>query len=275
MCVEPVVIERADGMGEYAWLETRAGHPGVGTIRIDRPPFNPLSRQVQIEIAAAAREASTRDDIKAVVIYGGPRTLAAGADIKEMHGMSSTDLRDDSRRLQDDLGSIAGVEKPTIVAITGHAVGGGLELSLGADRRVAASDAKLGLPETRVGIMPGGGGTQRLTRLVGVTNAKELILTGRIIGADEALRIGLVDEVVPADNVYERALSWAGQFERAASIAVAKSKRAIDRGLDVGLAEGLEIERRLFVDVFDTADRAHGFQSFIDDGPGRTEYEGR
>lgn len=262
-------------MNQYVALQVRDDRPGVGTIRIDRPPYNPLSRQVQMEIAEAAREANRRDDIKAVVVYGGPRTLAAGADIKEMHSMSSASLRQDSRRLQDDLGSLARIDKPTVVAITGHTVGGGLELSLGADRRIAASNAKLGLPETSIGIMPGGGGTQRLTRLIGVSNAKDLIFTGRIIRADEALRMGLVDEVVSAEDVYDRALAWAGQFARAASVAISMSKRAIDRGLDVGLAEGLDIERQLFVDVFDTVDRAHGFQSFIDDGPGRAQYEGR
>jgi enoyl-CoA hydratase/carnithine racemase len=261
-------------MAQFVNLETTADHVGVGIIRIERPPLNPLSRQVQREIAAAAEETNRRADINAVVVYGGPQTLAAGADIKEMHSMSSADLRADARRLQSDLGAIADIVKPTIMAITGLAVGGGLELALGADRRIAAEDAKLGLPETRLGIMPGGGGTQRLARLIGPSKAKDLIFTGRVIGASEAFDLGLVDEVVAPNEVFDAALAWAGQFSGGASLAISASKRAIDLGMQVDLATGLRIEESLFVEIFDTNDRKSGFQSFIDDGPGKAKYRG-
>jgi enoyl-CoA hydratase len=261
-------------MARFVNLETTDDHPGVGTIRIDRPPLNPLSRQVQMEIAAAAEETNRRADINGVVVYGGPKTLAAGADVKEMHSMSTAELRADARRLQNDLGAIAEIVKPTVMAITGLAVGGGLELSLGADRRIAAEDARLGLPETSLGIMPGGGGTQRLARLIGPSKAKDLIFTGRVIGAREAFDIGLVDEVVAPGEVYDAALAWAGQFSSGASLAISYSKRAIDLGMQVDLATGLRIEERLFVEIFDTKDRATGFQSFIDDGPGKATYQG-
>ncbi|CDZ87098.1 enoyl-CoA hydratase-related protein [Rhodococcus ruber] len=261
-------------MAQFVSLEATADHVGVGIIRIDRPPLNLLSRQVQMEIAAAAEEANRRADINAVVVYGGPKTLAAGADIKELHSMSSADLRADARRLQRDLGALADIVKPTVMAITGLAVGGGLELALGADWRIAAEDARLGLPETSLGIIPGGGGTQRLARLIGPSKAKELIFTGRVIGASEALGLGLVDEVVTPDEVYDAALAWAGQFSRGASLAILNSKRAIDLGMQVDLAAGLRIEEGLFVEVFDTKDRESGFQSFIDDGPGKAKYRG-
>ncbi|OZE34297.1 MULTISPECIES: enoyl-CoA hydratase/isomerase family protein [unclassified Rhodococcus (in: high G+C Gram-positive bacteria)] len=261
-------------MTQFVKLQTPEDHTGVGIICIDRPPHNLLSRQVQMEIAAAAEETNRRSDISAVVVYGGPKTLAAGADIKELHSMTSAELRADARRLQRHLGAIADIGKPTVMAITGLAVGAGLELCLGADRRIAAANAKLGLPETKFGIMPGGGGTQRLARLIGPSKAKELIFTGRVIEATEALDFGLVDEVVAPDDVLGTALAWARQFSGAASMAISHSKRAIDLGMEVDLAVGLQIEERLFVDIFDTKDRKNGFQSFIDDGPGRAHYNG-
>ncbi len=217
-------------MPEFVTLETSDAHPGVGTILISRPPMNALSRQVQAELRAAAEEASVRDDIKAVVVYGGPKVLAAGADIKEMNDLSYAEMSKVTGRLQRDLGVISEIPKPTVAAITGYALGGGLEVALGADRRIAGDNAKLGVPEVLLGVIPGGGGTQRLARLIGPSKAKDLIFTGRFVDAEEALQIGLVDEVVAPDEVYNAALAWAGQFANAATVAIPPPRRPSTRG---------------------------------------------
>ena len=196
-------------MGEFVRLEVA---DGVGTIRLDRPKMNVLDAAMQEEIRAAAQEATTRDDVRAVVLYGGERVFAAGADIKEMAAMSYTDMVRHSGVLQSAFTAVARIPKPVVAAVTGYALGGGCELALCADVRVAADDAVLGQPEIQLGIIPGAGGTQRLTRLVGPSKAKDLIFTGRFVQADEALAIGLVDRLLPADRVYAEALAWAGQF---------------------------------------------------------------
>ena len=177
-------------MPEFVTLQTSDEFPGVGTILLNRPPMNALSRQVQSELADAAREATRRDDIKSVVVYGGPKVLAAGADIKEMNDMTYAEMRKVAGQLQDGLSSIAAIPKPTVAAITGYALGGGLEVALGADRRIAGDNAKLGVPEILLGVIPGGGGTQRLSRLIGPAKAKDMVFTGRFVGAAEALRSG-------------------------------------------------------------------------------------
>ena len=148
-------------MAEFVTLETSDDHPGVGTILLNRPPMNALNRQVQSELAAAAAEATDRDDIKAVVVYGGPKVLAAGADIKEMKDLSFAEMNKLAGKLQRALGAISEIPKPTVAAITGYALGGGLEVALSADRRIVGDNAKLGVPEILLGIIPGGGGTQR------------------------------------------------------------------------------------------------------------------
>ena len=262
-------------MPEFVTLETSDDHPGVGTILLNRPPMNALNRQVQTELEAAAREATDRSDIKAVVVYGGPKVLAAGADIKEMTDMTFADMSKVAGRLQRALGSISEIPKPTVAAITGYALGGGLEVVLGADRRIAGDNAKLGVPEALLGVIPGGGGTQRLARLVGPAKAKDMIFTGRFVGAEEALRIGLVDEVVAPDEVYNAALAWAGQFRHAASLALAAAKKSVDQGLGVDLETGLKIEEQQFASLFATDDRKIGMDSFIANGPGKAQFTGK
>jgi enoyl-CoA hydratase/carnithine racemase len=259
-------------MGEFVRLEVA---DGVGTIRLDRPKMNALNVTVQEEIRAAAVEATERDDVKAVVVYGGERVFAAGADIKEMADMSYTDMVKRSGALQSSFSAVARIPKPVVAAITGYALGGGCELALCADVRFAADDAVLGQPEILLGIIPGAGGTQRLTRLIGPSKAKDLVFTGRFVKADEALAIGLVDRVVPADRVYDEALAWARQFAGAASYAVRAAKESIDRGLEVDLETGLEIERQQFAALFATEDRTTGMQSFVQHGPGKAEFKGR
>src|SRR6476661_5249166 len=257
-------------MGEYVRLEVE---DGVGTIRIDRPKMNALDVQVQEEIRAAALEATDRDDVRAVVVYGGERVFAAGADIKVMGDMSYADMVKRSGALQSAFSAVARIPKPVVAAVTGYALGGGCELALCADYRIAADNATFGQPEILLGIIPGAGGTQRLTRLVGPSKAKDLIFTGRFVQADEALAIGLVDRVVPADEVYAEAVAWARQFAGAATYALRAAKECIDRGLEVDLHTGLEIERMQFAALFATEDRAAGMQSFVQNGPGKAEFK--
>jgi enoyl-CoA hydratase len=258
-------------MGEFVNLTVS---DGIGTIRLDRPKMNALNVQVQEEIRAAALDATANDDVRAVVIYGGERVFAAGADIKEMADMSYADMVKRSGPLQSSLSAVAAIPKPTVAAITGYALGGGCELALCADYRIAAEDAKLGQPEILLGIIPGAGGTQRLSRLVGPSKAKDLIYTGRFVDAAESLAIGLVDKVVPAAEVYDAAVAWAGQFARGAALALRAAKEAIDAGLGVDLQTGLEIERQQFAALFATEDRAIGMKSFVENGPGKAEFKG-
>ncbi|MQW75472.1 enoyl-CoA hydratase/isomerase family protein [Nocardioides sp. dk4132] len=259
-------------MAEYVRLEVE---DGVGTIRLDRPKMNALDAQMQEEIRAAATEASRREDVKAVVVYGGERVFAAGADVKEMVDMSYTDMVRRSGDLQACFTAVAQIPKPVVAAVTGYALGGGCELALCADVRFAADNAVLGQPEILLGIIPGAGGTQRLTRLVGPAKAKDIVFTGRFVQADEALAIGLVDRVVPAADVYAAAVAWAKQFVGGATYAIRAAKESIDRGLEVDLGTGLEIERQQFAALFATEDRTIGMRSFIDNGPGKAGFVGR
>jgi enoyl-CoA hydratase len=258
-------------MGEFVNLTVS---DGVGTIRLDRPKMNALNVQVQEEIRTAALEATANDEVRAVVIYGGEKVFAAGADIKEMADMSYADMVKRSGPLQSSLSAVAAIPKPTVAAITGYALGGGCELALCADYRIAAEDAKLGQPEILLGIIPGAGGTQRLSRLIGASKAKDLIYTGRFVDAAESLSLGLVDKVVPAASVYSEAVAWASQFSAGAALALRAAKEAIDSGLGVDLATGLEIERQQFAALFATEDRAIGMKSFVENGPGKAEFKG-
>ncbi|MDA8436742.1 MAG: enoyl-CoA hydratase-related protein [Actinomycetales bacterium] len=259
-------------MSEFVQFEVQ---DGVGTIRLDRPPMNALSAQVQQEIRGAAHEATTRADVRAVVVHGGPKVFAAGADVKEMAAWSYQEMVDRSAALQASFTSVARIPKPTIAAITGYALGGGCELALCCDLRVAGDNARIGQPEILLGIIPGAGGTQRLTRLVGPSRAKELIFTGRFVEAEEALRIGLVDRVVAPDDVYAEAFALARQLAEGPAYALRAAKEAIDRGLEVDLESGLEIERVQFAALFATQDREIGMQSFIEHGPGKATFVGR
>ena len=259
-------------MAEFVTLEVS---DGIGTIRLDRPPMNALNRQVQEEIRAAAREATVNSDVRAVIVYGGEKVFAAGADIKEMAAMSVVEMTDIAAELQSALGSLSTIPKPVVAAVTGYALGGGLEVALGADRRIAGDHAKLGVPEVLLGVIPGGGGTQRLARLIGPSRAKDMVFTGRFVGAEEALRIGLVDEVVAPDEVYNAARAWAGQFTTGASRALAAAKASIDQGLDVDLTNGLRVEAQQFAALFATEDRTVGMESFIANGPGKAAFTGR
>ncbi|MGH3913263.1 MAG: enoyl-CoA hydratase/isomerase family protein [Pseudonocardiaceae bacterium] len=259
-------------MSEFVRLEVDGG---VGTIRLDRPPMNALNRQMQEEVRAAAHQAGGRDDIRAVIVYGGPKVFAAGADVKEMEAMSAVDMAAQAGALSSSFSAVAGIPQPTVAAINGFALGGGYELTLCCDRRIAGHDVKVGQPEILLGIIPGAGGTQRLTRLIGLARAKELIYTGRFVAAEEALRIGMIDEVVTPEEVYGAARRWAEQFVAGPSRALAAAKAAIDGGLDVDLTSGLRLETHAFAALFSTEDRAAGMRSFLDHGPGKATFSGR
>ncbi len=259
-------------MGEFVRLDVA---DGVGTIRLDRPKMNAISFQVQAELREVAAEATERDDVRAVVLYGGERVFAAGNDVKEMADLSYADMVKAGTSVQSAVTAVARIPKPVVAAITGYALGGGCELALAADVRFAAEDAQLGQPEILLGIIPGAGGTQRLSRLVGPSRAKELIYTGRFVKADEALAIGLVDRVVPKEQVYDEAVAWAAQFTTGAALALRAAKETIDRGLEVDLDTGLEIERAAFAGVFATEDSTTGMRSFVEHGPGKATFEGR
>lgn len=235
--------------------------------------MNALNAQVQEELRAAAQEATARRDVRAVILYGGADVFAAGADIKEMAAMSYTDMVERSADLQSAFTAVARIPKPVVAAINGYALGGGCELTLCADIRIAAADAKLGQPEILLGIIPGAGGTQRLSRLIGPARAKDLVFTGRFVDAAEAQRIGLVDQVVAAEEVYGAARAWAGRFTAGPAYALRAAKDAIDRGLEADIDTGLSIERQQFAALFATEDKAIGFKSFIEHGPGKAAFK--
>ena len=258
-------------MGEFVTLEVA---DAVGTIRLDRPPMNALNADVQEGLRAAAIEAAERADVRAVVLYGGPKVFAAGADIKEMAELTYAEMAHRAGPLSSAFDAVARIPKPVVAAVTGYALGGGCELALTADFRVCGDNAKLGQPEILLGIIPGAGGTQRLARLVGPSRAKDIVYTGRFVDAEEALRIGLVDRVVAPDDVYAAAVEMAARFTRGPAVALRAAKAAIDGGLDTDLASGLRLESYLFASLFATEDRAIGMRSFIEDGPGKARFVG-
>jgi enoyl-CoA hydratase/carnithine racemase len=226
--------------------------------------MNALNRQVQEELREAAIAATTADDVRAVIVYGGERVFAAGADIKEMAGMTYADMAARAGALTGAFDTLAKVPKPVVAAINGYALGGGCELALACDWRVAADDAQLGQPEINLGIIPGAGGTQRLSRLVGPARAKDLIMSGRFVGAEEAMRIGLVDRVVPATDVYQTAKDMVKQYVTGPAQALRAAKLAIDGGLEMDLASGLAWESQLFAALFATEDKVEGMGAFVE-----------
>jgi enoyl-CoA hydratase/carnithine racemase len=259
-------------MGDFVRVEAEAG---IATIRLDRPPMNALNGQVTGEIADAAAHVSADPGIGAVILYGGEKVFAAGADVKEMAEADYTQITEIGQRIQSAFTAVAGIPKPVVAAITGYALGGGLEFALCADFRVVGEGARLGQPEILLGIIPGAGGTQRLPRLVGPARAKDIVYSGRFLDAAEALSIGLADRVVPDAGVYEAARKLAARYVGGPALALRAAKQAIDAGLDADLDTGLEIERLHFAALFATEDQRAGMRSFLENGPGKATFAGR
>src|SRR5271170_7264699 len=256
-------------MGEtFVTVERRPDD--VALVRLNRPKANALSAAVLAQLHAAAT--TLHDDPPgAVVLWGGRRIFAAGADIVELGDSGAGSV---GASFADALGALASVPRATIAAVNGYALGGGLELALACDFRICAEDSRFGLPEVLLGVIPGGGGTQRLPRLIGPSRAKEMIFTGRQVRADEAMAIGLVNRVVPAAEVLDTALAFGAELARGALAAHALAKAAVDQGLEVNLQEGLHIERGRFVAAFRTEDAGRGLASFLSEGPGKASFVG-
>lgn len=260
-------------MGEFVNLEV--DDQGVGTIRLDRPKVNALNDQVALEIGEAVDAAEMDDEVRSVIVYGGERVFAAGADIKEMNERDAVTMFKYIGRFQDVFTRLERLPKITIAAINGYALGGGCELAMACDLRICADNSQLGQPEILLGVIPGAGGTQRLTRLVGVGRAKEIIYMGRFVKADEALSIGLVNEVVPAADVYTRAKEMAAQFAAGPGVALQAAKAVIHSGIGVEITTGLLLERQAFAALFASEDQKIGMKSFVEQGPGKASFTGR
>lgn len=257
-------------MGELVLLERR--DDGVAVVTLNNPKVNALSQAVLADLLTVAEELTTNPP-GAVVVTGGERIFAAGADISEFGGPAEG--RAIAEGFHRALDALAAVPRFVIAAVSGYALGGGCELALACDYRIVSERAVFGQPEILLGIIPGGGGTQRLARTVGASRAKELMITGRQVKADEALRIGLADEVVAPEALHERALAMAAEVAKGALEAQRLVKRAVDEGLSTDLGSGLRLERGLFELVFHTDDSRIGVQSFLEHGPGKAEFTGR
>jgi enoyl-CoA hydratase/carnithine racemase len=260
-------------MSEFVRFEVSSD--GVGTIRLDRPPVNALNEQVAREIDEAVAQARADDDVRAVVVWGGEKVFAAGADIKEMGDLDAVTMYRYIGEFQDVFTRLERLPKVTIAAINGYALGGGCELSMACDLRIAADDAQLGQPEILLGVIPGAGGTQRMPRLVGVGRAKEIIYSGRFVKAEEALAIGLVNEVVPAADVYQHAQKRAARYAAGPTVALMAAKQVIQNGVDADMTTGLLLERQGFAALFATEDQKVGMETFAKEGPGKAKFVGR
>ncbi|HVL97887.1 MAG TPA: enoyl-CoA hydratase/isomerase family protein [Egibacteraceae bacterium] len=256
-------------MADFVTITTDGA--GVATLRLDRPPVNAIDRGVWDELSAAARALAADGDVAAVVVWGGPKVFAAGADIKAMRGWGLREGLAAAGGLQDAFSALARLPQVTIAAINGYALGGGCELALTADFRYAADDARLGQPEVLLGLIPGGGGTQRLTRLVGVQKAKEMVYGGSFYSARASLDMGLVDRVVAPSEVYDAAVEAARRYA-AGPYALRLAKRAIDEAGQMTLDAALRLETSLFASCFTTADARTGMASFLEQGPGRATF---
>lgn len=246
----------------------------VGVIRLDRPPVNAINAAMHNDLRAVTDEVLANPVIRAVVLYGGEKAFAAGGDIAEMSDLKPPEIATLLTGLNAAVNAVARLPVPVIAAITGFALGGGLELALAADLRIVADTAKLGLPEIQLGVIPGGGGTQRLSRLIGPARAKDLIFTGRRVGGEEAVAIGLATRAVPAEAVFDEAMTLARALAAGPTAALTAAKRAIDDGLDVSLEAGLQVEAERFAELFATEDQKIGMASFLRSGPGKADFVG-
>ncbi|MDV6271025.1 enoyl-CoA hydratase/isomerase family protein [Rhodococcus globerulus] len=264
-------------MREYGAIsvdyEAPDGARPVAIVTFDRPPVNAMDGATNDALIVVAEELSLQRDLGVVVIHG-PRHFAAGDDVKEMAGLERGFALQGRERISEAVAAVANIPVPVVAAVVGFALGGGCELAAAADFRITATDATWGLPEVHLGLIPGGGGTQRIPRLVGVQRAKRLIYLGENITGAVAAEWGLADEAVDAGRVLGRATDLARQLADRAPLAVRAAKRAIDGGLDLDLANGLRLEDALFAGVFPTQDAESGLKSFVENGPRRATFDG-
>ena len=269
--VTVAAIGKTRAMADYELLSLDRRDDGVAVLTLANGKVNALSQELLAEIRGAVAELAT-DLPGAVVVSGGDRLLAAGADISQFGGADEAAVI--AEGFHSTLDALAALPRFVIAAVSGYALGGGCELALACDYRIASENAVFGQPEILLGIIPGGGGTQRLPRTIGASRAKEMCITGRQVRAEEALRIGLADEVVAHDELHDRALALAAEVARGALAAQAIAKRVVDAGLSTSLADGLALEREAFVEVFGTDDSQVGVASFLEHGPGKAEFSG-
>ena len=248
-------------MGEFVRLEVQ---DGVGIVRLDRPPANAIDLQVGLELQDAVREAETSAHVGAIVVWGGRRIFAAGADVKPMARWGPEEVRPSVDALGDAADLLERIPKVSIAAVNGYALGGGLELALGCDLRYLAEDASVGQPEIRLGVIPGAGGTQRLTRLIGPGLTRRLVYTGEQVDAASAERLGLAERVLPPDDVLAQAVRDARAIAEGPRQAIAAAKSAIRAAVEMPGPDGIRRERQLFLDLFGTPDQREGMRAFLE-----------
>jgi enoyl-CoA hydratase len=217
---------------EFVGVLVGEQQPGIATVLLNRDPTNGLTRQAYRELAAAAADVAARADIAAVILFGGHEIFSAGDDMTELRTLDRAEAEAADLVRRGALDAVAAIPKPTVAAVTGYALGAGLSLALAADWRICGDNAKLGSTDVLAGLVPGGGGGARLAAAVGPSRAKELMFSGRFVGAPEALRLGLIDEMVAPDAVYDSAVDWAARFVAMPAAALAGAKALIDAGLD-------------------------------------------
>lgn len=241
---------------------------GVGIITINNPPVNALTLNVREQLRFVLQEVELNQEIRALVITGaGAKCFVAGADIKDFPKQMESGPRENATIYKEMFNYLNETPRPVIAALNGLALGGGCELALACDLRIADEKVKLGLPEVTLGLIPGLGGTQRLARIVGHAKAKELLFTGAIISADEALRIGLVNQVVPQGAVLEEALKLAQKLAKGAGVAMGYAKNLVDKGTEVSLQDAMEMEMQYVEKIFKTEDLQEGLDAFINKRP--------
>lgn len=237
---------------------------GVGVITINNPPVNALTLDVRAQLKDVLQEVEQNADIRAIVITGaGPKCFVAGADIKDFPNQFEVGPRENATIYKEMFSYLENTPRPVVAALNGLALGGGLELALSCDLRIADEKAKFGLTEVTLGLVPGLGGTQRLARLVGPAKAKELLFTGKMVKADEAMQLGLVNQVVPNGEALNEALKLAKKLAKSAGVAIGYDKYLVNKGLELNLEDALELEMQYVEKVFKTEDLREGLDAFI------------
>ncbi|KAA8964799.1 enoyl-CoA hydratase [Mycobacterium sp.] len=243
---------------EFAGVHLDAQRPGLGTLVLSRPPANALTRQFYREISSAAKELATCSEVAGVILFGGQEIFSAGDDLRALRALTLGEAHTWVAVRREGIDAVAAIPKPTVAAITGYALGAGLSLALAADWRVSGDNAKFGATEISAGVTPDAGGIARLTRAVGVSRAKELLYSGRFVGAEEALALGVIDEMVAPDDVYDAAAAWASRFVDAPRQALAAAKASVDEVFEPTTAERPAADRGRYGPVFSAAPAGRG-----------------